>query len=104
MHSFSIQVGPNKADIGVALSAAIAAENPVGSTAGRGVVRLFNTDDNASVYLSFGNTEPGSDVAGILLPIGQRFPEDIQITSDGGVWAWSGSEGTRLNALVVGWS
>ena len=106
MHLFPLIVGPDRADIGVALSAAIATENPTGPVdgRGRGLVRLFNVDDNAVAYLHFGDTEPDADVAGIPLPIGGLFPEDIQITPDGGVWAWSGSEGTRLHALVVGWS
>ena len=106
MHSFSLTVGPDRADIGAALSAAIATENPTGpaDSRGRGHVRLFNVDDNATAYLHFGDTEPDADVSGILLPIGERFPEDIQIKPAGGVWVWSGSEGTRLSALVVGWS
>ena len=105
MHSLALTVGPDRADIGAALSTAIATENAVGrvSDRGRGTVRLYNVDDTAAAYLHFGDTEPGADVAGILLPIGQRFPEDIQITPAGGVWAWA-REGTKLQAVVVGWS
>ena len=104
MHSFSLTIGPTRVDIGLALSAALIAENPVGSAAGRGSVKIFNVDDNATAYLHFGDTEPDASVSGIPIPIGQRFPEDIQITPAGGVWAWSGSAGTRLAVLVLEWS
>ena len=104
MFSISLTVGPDRADIGLALSAALIAANPVGSAAGRGTIRLWNVDDNATAYLNFGDAEPDASVSGIPLPIGERFQEDIQVTPDGGVWAWSGSEGTRLKALVMGWS
>lgn len=104
MYSIPLTVGPQKADIGLALSAAITAQNPVGSETGRGLVQLFNSDDNAAFYLAFGDTEPGADVAGIPVPIGGRFPDDLQITPNGGVWAWSNKTGTRLQAVIAGWS
>ena len=106
MFSISLTVGPDRADIGLALSAAIATENPTGPVAdrGRATVRLFNDDDNAAAYLHFGDTEPDASVSGIPIPIGGHFPEDIQVTPAGNVWAWAGKAETRLTALVLGWS
>ena len=107
MHSFSLTVGPDRADIGLALSAAIATENPVGpvDSRGRGTVRLFNIDDNSTAYLHLDDdTEPDASVSGIPIPIGGEFSGDIQITPSGGVWCWANKSGTKLQALVVGWS
>ena len=54
MAHLAVTVGKAPVDIGIALSAAIAAENPVGpmSTRGRGAVSLFNSAGNASLYVS----------------------------------------------------
>ena len=106
MHSLALTVGPGRADIGAALSTAIGTENAVGrvSDRGRGTVRLFNVDDNSTVYLAFGDTEPGAAESGVPLPIGGEFSEDIHITPAGGVWAWANKTGTKLQAVVVGWS
>lgn len=102
MHSLALTVGPDRADIGLVLSAALITENPTGSADGRGLIRLYNVDDNSAVYLAFGDTDPGA--AGVPLPIGGEFSEDIQITPAGGVWAWANKTGTKLQAVVVGWS
>ena len=104
MHSLALTVGPDRADIGLVLSAALITENPTGSADGRGLIRLFNVDDNSTVYLAFGDTEPGAAESGVPLPIGGEFSEDIHITPAGGVWAWANKTGTKLQAVVVGWS
>ena len=105
MHSIALTVGPQKDRYRAgSLGCADRRKSHVGSADGRGVIQLHNVDGNASFYLAFGDTEPGPGAAGIPVPVGKRFPEDIQITPDGGVWAWANKAGTKLQAVVVGWS
>ena len=102
MHSIFFTVGKVRTDIGVVLSDAIVAANP--SSSGRGAVRLYNVDDNAQCYLAFADAEPAADVAGIPIPFGAVFQDDIQVTPGGGCWAWSNMNGTKMQAVVTGWS
>ena len=105
MHSLALTVGPDRADIGLVLSAALITENPAGSADGRGLIRLFNVDDNSTVYLAFGDTEPGAAESGVPLPIGGEFSEDIHNHAGRRcVGLGPNKTGTKLQAVVVGWS
>ena len=105
MTTLPITLGPAPTDIGVVLSAAIAVENPTNPTAllGRGLVRLCNSSGRDRIYLVIQELEPGADVPGIPVRVGEWYPEPLQITPDGGIWAWAGSDSTQITALVVGW-
>ena len=106
MATLGVIVNRAPADIGVALSAAIAAENPVGPmlTRGRGCVRLCNTSGNARLYVALQDTAPDASVPGIPVFVGAWFPGNLQITPDGGVWAWASRDDATMTALVTAWS
>ena len=104
MATLPLNVNAVPADIGATLSAAIAAENPVGSSAGRGVVRLCNTDDSATIYLAVQVGVPDGTVPGVPVRVGEWFPEDLEITPDGGLWAWTARAEAKVTALVTRWS
>ena len=105
MTTLPITLGPAPTDIGVVLSVALEAENPVGPAGGRGrgSVRLCNSSGNARIYLAIQKLEPGVDVPGIPVRVGEWYPEPLQITPAGGVWAWAGRDGTQITVIVVGW-
>ena len=108
MTTLPVTVNKVPADIGVALSAAIEAENPVGpmSMRGRGRVRLFNSSGNARLYVGVQDTAPDASVPGVLVRPGAWWlpDEDLEITPAGGVWAWSNRDGAKITALVTAWS
>ena len=106
MATLPVTVNRAPADIGATLSAAMAAENPVGpvATRGRGTVSLCNTSGNARLYVALQDTAPDTSVPGIPVRVGEWFPEDLQITPAGGVWAWASRDDATMTALVTGWS
>ena len=73
------------------------------SDRGRGTVRLFNVDDNSTVYLAFGDTEPGAAESGFHYPSAANFQKTFTSRRPA-VWAWANKTGTKLQAVVVGWS
>ena len=106
MTTLSLTLNMAPADIGAGLSAAIAAENPVGpmSGRGRGLVRLCNTSGNARIYVAVQVDPPDGTVPGIPVRVGDWFPLDLQVTVAGGIWAWASRDGAKIMALVVGWA
>ena len=105
-----VTVGTAPADISTPLSAALAAENPVGPMAsrGRGRVRLFNSAGNASLYVLIGDAAPDGTVAPVRVRPGEWFPEELDVrpAADGGdrVWAWASRDDATVTALVTAWS
>ena len=106
MDTLPLTVDTVPADIGVALSAALAAANPVGPMSGRGraLVRLCNTSGNARLYLAVQADAPDGTVPGIPVRVGDWYPLDLQITPAGGIWAWASRDGAKIMAQVVRWS
>lgn len=110
MATLPVSVGTAPVDIGVALSAAMAAANPVGPMAsrGRGRVRLFNSAGNASLYVLIRATTPDGGVPPIRVRPGEWFPNDLEVrpATDGGdrVWCWATRDDATCTALVTRWS
>lgn len=100
--TFPVTVGATPTDIGLALSGLLLAEEPSG--AGRGMVRMCNASGNTRLYILIQDTAPDGNLPGLPVRPGDWFPEDIQITPAGGVWAWAGRDGATMTALVVSWS
>ena len=70
---------------------------------GRGSVRLCNSSGNARIYLAIQKLEPGADVPGIPVRVGEWYPDELlQITPAGGVWAWAGRDGTQDHSARCG--
>lgn len=102
--TFPLTVGTTPTDIGLALSTLLSAEQPMGFRTGRGAARLCNSSVNARLYVLIQDTAPDGSVPGLPVRPGEWFPEDIQITPAGGVWAWAGRDHAVMTALVVQWS
>ena len=101
--TFPVTVGTTPTDIGLVLSAILTQEAaPV--NVGRGAVRLCNTAGNTRLYVLIQDTAPDGSAPGLPVRPGDWFPEDIQITPAGGVWAWAGRDGATMSALIVAWS
>ena len=112
MAHLAVTVGKAPVDIGIALSVAIAAENPVGpmSTRGRGAVSLFNSSGNASLYVSLGETAPDGSVPPVRVRPGEWYLADdalqVRPAADGGerIWAWASRDDATMTAIVTQWS
>ena len=112
MAHLAVTVGKAPADIGIPLSAAIAAENPVGPVArrGRGAVSLFNSAGNASLYVHVGATAPDGSVPPVRVRPGEWYRADdaLQVwpAADGGerIWAWASRDDASITAVVTQWS
>ena len=108
MTTLPVTVDRAPVDIGVALSAAISAANPVGpmATRGRGYVRLFNATVDAQLYVTLGDSAPDGSVPPVRVRPGEWYPEDLQIVPAGGdrIWAWATRDDASITAVVTGWS
>ena len=104
MTTLPLTINAAPADIRAALSAALIAENPVGSAAGRGSFKLFNSDESSTIYLLEQVDQPDGSISGIPILFGRSFPEDLDILPNGGLWCWSGADGTKALALILRWS
>ena len=112
MAHLAVTVGKAPVDIGVALSAAIAAENPVGpmSTRGRGAVSLFNSSGNASLYVHIGESAPDESIPPVRVRPGEWYVADdalqVRPAADGGdrIWAWATRDDASITAVVTQWS
>ena len=105
MDTTTITLGTAPTDIGASLSAGIFTDTtrPAGSVQGRGSIRLYNAAVDASIYVAVQDTTPDGDTAAVRVRPQTWFPIELQVTPDGGVWAWASRADTKASAWVTSW-